>query len=168
MIIGVSIGVCFIRPLTGSFPDAMFLAIIPVGTLLTLEEAYAAFKSKRYYLADIFKAVESNKPFLVVFEGDRTFVEILAGVSAAIIGIGLEEKRFANPWPVRLAFVIALLGCFLFLNLQGAKVSADRDDDNLHIVELQPGSQHLLLLVRCLVYWTFIYGIGYILFAKAG
>lgn len=172
----VSLRIFFAHVQVGPVPKSIAL----VGLLLFLEDAYTftlTKKPRKDFFKNFFKSPftsEDDCQPLAVFDGDRTFMQILGAVSATLIGLSFDPARFSSsPTPARWIMASALFFSILYLNLQGAGVQQDSTvptnvsgtTGSKREIQFKPRYQERLLLVRSLVYWTFFFGIGYILIA---
>jgi hypothetical protein len=133
---------------------------LPLGvvSLLVVIEEITALGISRSFSGMFTAPAEADLPAIVV-ESDRTFVEVLCAAAAAILALALgEHADWARTIP-KTSLTGCVLLCFTYLNLQGASVVADSDDNGQHTVKLAPNRSTVLLILRNLIYWTFLYGL---------
>lgn len=140
-------------------------AIGGISALVAFEELYALAKTRSLWARTFLIFPEDPVQPTTVVEGDRTFVEVLAAVSGGIIGIGLAGNALSNAWPAKISLFVSLLATFIFLSLQGASIADDFDDHDKHRVRIGSTDLVPLLLLRTAVYWSFLYGLLYIVLA---
>jgi hypothetical protein len=139
--------------------SSQWLPLDVVALLVLIEEIIAFILGRATYWRDMFtEPVESALP-AIVFESDRTFVEVLCAVAAAILAIALGETAASSLVPAKITLTACVLACFAYLNLQGASVSEDSDDAGKHLIKLVSNRSTVLLMLRNFVYWTFLYGL---------
>jgi hypothetical protein len=132
--------------------------LAPVALLILLEECFAYVQSNNYWSSLFTQPVEKTLP-AVVFESDRTFIEVLCAVAAAVLAIGLAETGNAELHLAKYVLTACVVLCFFYLNLQGASVEDDKEEQEKHIVILADKRSVILLVLRNFIYWTFLYGL---------
>ncbi|MGD0156185.1 MAG: hypothetical protein ABSB50_08805 [Terracidiphilus sp.] len=133
-----------------------------VALFVLLEELMAFVVAPDNYWSGLFGVPNETTLPAIVFESDRTFVEILCGVAAAILAIALGEGTPSSRPLAKVCLTLSVLLCITYLNLQGASVKEDMDDDkNCHIVKLTANRSTYLLILRNFIYWSFLYGLTY-------
>jgi hypothetical protein len=132
-----------------------------VALLVLGEEVLALLVMRGGYFAGIFKVPSEVELPATVFEGDRTFVEVLCAVAAGVLAIALGDSAITSRVPAKVSLTSCVILCFLYLNLQGASVREDVDEKGKHLVKLMANRSPCLLIVRNAVYWTFLYGLIY-------
>jgi hypothetical protein len=133
-----------------------------VALFVLLEELMAFVVAPDNYWSGVVSVPNEVTLPAIVFESDRTFVEILCGVAAAILAIALGEGTPSSRPLAKACLTLSVLLCIMYLNLQGASVEEDMDDDNnRHIVKLTENRSTYLLILRNFIYWSFLYGLTY-------
>jgi hypothetical protein len=159
----VFFGICMALASLFATPPSEWAAFGAISILVAMEELYTLSRSGRMaYFRDYFQVAETPEYPATVFDGDRTFVELLAAVAGGTIGIGLSGSTLDNRWPANLALLTCIFAAFFYLSVQGGSVESDYDDNNKHLVRVHANSVVTLLLTRNLVYWSFVYGLFYI------
>jgi hypothetical protein len=139
-------------------------ALVPlegVALLVLLEEVFALRMTGGKYVSGAFAVPSEEKLPTIVFEGDRTFVEVLCAVAAGVLAIALGDTAISSRLPAKACLSSCVILCFLFLNLQGASVTDDVDENEKHLIKLSADRSPYLLILRNAVYWTFLYGLIY-------
>jgi hypothetical protein len=139
-------------------------ALLPleiVALLVLLEEVLALSIMKSAYFSSFFTTPSEVPLPAAVFEGDRTFVEVLCAVAAAVLAIALSDSVISSRLPAKVCLTSSVLLCFLYLNLQGGSVAEDVDVRNQHVIKLLANRSTYLLVLRNAIYWTFLYGLVY-------
>jgi hypothetical protein len=137
-----------------------------VALFVVLEELMAFVVAPDKYWSGFLSVPNEITLPAIVFESDRTFVEILCGVAAAILAIALGESTPSSRLLAKVCLTFSVLLCITYLNLQGASVEEDMDEDmkdgkHRHIVKLTKNRSTYLLILRNFIYWSFIYGLTY-------
>lgn len=139
-------------------------ALVPleaVALLVLAEEILALLVLRGQYFSGIFKVHSELVLPSIVFEGDRTFVEVLCAVAAGVLAIALGDSAISSRLPAKASLASCVILCFLYLNLQGASVRDDVDEQDKHVIKLLANRSPYLLMLRNAVYWTFLYGLIY-------
>lgn len=142
-------------------PPSFLLAILPVGLVILLQELFTLSQmGSKYRLSSELPNCDPT----ILFESDRTFVEMIAAISAAIIAFGLEKGKLAEPEPAKWSLGVCLLLCFMFLDVQGGAL--EKEDSGQVCYHAQ--RQYLLVSLKNIVFWTFLYGVSYVMIARQG
>jgi hypothetical protein len=147
--------------------ESAWVPLEAVAILVTAEECLALLMMRGSYWSGYFKVhVETSLP-TIVFESDRTFIEVLCAVAAGVLAIALGDTGMSSRVLAKASLAACVLLCFLYLNLQGASVKEDLDVGDKHEVKLETNRSPYLLMLRNFVYWTFFYGLIYIVVTPA-
>ena len=141
--------------------SSAWLPLEIVALFVLSEELMTALVLRGRYLSGLFVIPGETSLPAAVFEGDRTFVEVLCAVAAAILAIALGDSATSSRLPGQASLTGAVLLCFLYLNLQGGSVNVEKEGTEGHVVGLIPGRSVYLLVLRNFIYWLFLYGLLY-------
>jgi hypothetical protein len=142
--------------------ESAWIPLEAVATLVLAEEILALLISRGSYFSGFFKVASESALPTIVFESDRTFIEVLCAVAAGVLAIALGDNGISSRVLAKASLAACVLLCFLYLNLQGASVAKDVDVGDRHEVLLIPNRSPYLLILRSFVYWSFVYGLIYI------